>query len=202
MGGQNKCRPPSRALILLVVLIASLIGYLYLAHVTAPNNDVVAVPVHRIPAYHIIKADEFTTKVLDNNTLPSNAIHDISPYVNKSDYYCTLEPLEAEKPLLNDTLFNLQNLTEMDQIVVGIPATLATSLGGKLERGDVTDLIVPSVEGPWEIRNVQILDIIGNTSDNASAEFTIVVVLPRTSALRLINETDGNKAVSIRALEM
>jgi len=206
MSGQNKCRPLSMGSIVLAVLIAGLFGWLILAIVTgyfAQDNTNAAVPVHCIPAYHIITANEFTDKVLDNDTLPTNAIHNISPYVNESACYYTLEPLESDKPFSEDMLFGLQNLTDLDQAtVVGIPATLATSLGGKVQRGDVVELIVPGVEGnkPLEIENVHVLDIRGNTSNNGSAEFTIVAVLPRKSALRLINEAHGNRAFAIRAL--
>ncbi|HWQ19863.1 MAG TPA: hypothetical protein VN455_08810 [Methanotrichaceae archaeon] len=189
------------------VLVVGLLGGLFLnigpKTLWAPQDMDVAVPIHYIPAYHIITADEFTIKAVDNSSPTSKVISNISSYMNGSNYYCTLEPLKADEPVSEDKLFDLQDLTGLDRAtVVGIPANSATSLGGRLQRGDVVDLVVPRSDGraPLEVENVHVLDIRENASGNASDGFTIVAVLSRNSALQLINETRVSKATAIRAV--
>jgi hypothetical protein len=196
----------SMGFIVFAVLIAGLLGCLPLAFYPAyfaQDNSSAVVPVHRIPAYHIIQADDFTNKSLASDTLNDDAVGNISPYTKKDCSYITIEPLESDKPFSEDALFNIQNLTKLSRpTVMGIPATMATSLGGRIERGDVLELIVPGFKGRKQlmIEDIHVLDILGNASDNGSAQFTIVAVLPRESALQLINELHGDRASVIRDL--
>jgi hypothetical protein len=200
MMGQKPWLPINFGLIALIALLfgfvlAFVLGYLSLGTVDVP------VPIDRLPAYHILQANDFAEKSLDNRILAPKTIRNVSSYVNGTKFYCTLESLAADEPIMESNLIEVPNLTGLDNpIVVGVPTASSAALGGSLHQGDMIDLVIPGSGGNklQKIEDVQILDIKRNASNNGSGEFTIIVILERDDALSLINSSSHAQAYAIR----
>lgn len=149
----------------------------------APDQTYVNLPVpaKTLPAYRPIVTDDFAEKEMPEAQIPTDAVRQRDELIG----YCPLQPLIANQPISRSVLVEQKYLT--DTIAVGIQATPAMTLGGRLKAGDIADILLVSDEGAtsttlptsivWE--NILILDVRSVTaSDDRS--FVVVIALPKT----------------------
>jgi hypothetical protein len=138
------------------------------------------VPVKTLPAYRPIVTDDFAEKEMPEAQIPTDAVRQQDELIG----YCPLQPLIANQPVSRSVLVEQKYLT--DTIALGIQATPAMTLGGRLKAGDIADIALvsdgaaASTISPtpivWE--NILILDVRSVTaSDDRS--FVVVIALPK-----------------------
>jgi hypothetical protein len=139
------------------------------------------VPAKTLPAYRSIVTDDFAEKEMPEVQIPTDAVRQREELIG----YCPLQPLIANHPISRSVLVEQKYLT--DTIAVGIQATPAMTLGGRLKAGDIADIVLVSDEGAtsttlpssivWE--NILILDVRSVTASN-DYPFVVVIALPKT----------------------
>jgi hypothetical protein len=146
------------------------------------------VPVHDIPAYHLITTSDLTTKTLDTALVSSDVLDEETTIVN----HYAIETLTAGNLIRKDQvqpISDLQSIT--NTVVIGIPATQAMVLGGNLRASDVVDVIFapapsdaqPAPE-PTLFENLLVLDVksvpIEKAADSSQRHepYVVVVALP------------------------
>lgn len=139
------------------------------------------VPTKMLLAYRPIVADDFAEKEMPEAQIPTDAVRQQDELIG----YCPLQPLIANQPISRSVLVEQKYLT--DTIAVGIQATPAMTLGGRLKAGDIADILLVSDEGAtsttlptsivWE--NILILDVRSVTASN-DYPFVVVIALPKT----------------------
>jgi flagella basal body P-ring formation protein FlgA len=145
------------------------------------NNVHLPVPTTLLPPYRPILANDIAEKEIPEAQIPTDAVRQRDELTGR----CPLQPLTPNQPISRSILVEAKYLT--DTIAVGIQATPAMTLGGRLKAGDIADILLVSDEGAtsttlptsivWE--NILILDVRSVTALN-DYPFVVVIALPKT----------------------
>lgn len=150
----------------------------------SPHLVRLPVPATLLPAYRPIVANDIVEKEMPESQIPTDAVRQRDELTGR----CPLQPLPANQPISRSMLVEKKYLT--DTVAVGIQATPAITLGGRLKAGDIVDItLVPdggaasSTSGTpivWE--NILILDVRSVTAlDNYSP--VIIIALSKTQKM-------------------
>lgn len=152
------------------------------------------VPAKMLLAYRPIVADDFADKEMPEAQIPTDAVRQRDELIG----YCPLQPLIANQPISRSVLVEQGYLT--DTIAVGIQATPAMTLGGRLKAGDIADILLVSDEGAtsttlptsivWE--NILILDVRSVTASN-NYPFVVVIALPKRFEMEFATASSQTK---------
>lgn len=158
----------------------------------------VPVLVRDVPAYHVITANDVTTKTLEAKEVMTNTVRDAQKLIG----HYTLNALSMGKPVSENQIASVrdQNLIS-NTLAVAIPATSATILGGKLRAGDVVSLtIVPisdTTAAPTMVFDqVLVLDVSGSEKD-----IVVVLAIPSSRWLEYLSKTRNATLVIARRVE-
>jgi len=191
----------------LIAIVVGIIAGLMLAF--APGfllkYDEVWVAGDSLPACHLLSTSELKKTVMENDSIPSNAIRNITSNLSKGRHYCIIDPLEEDDFILEDNLVEIPNQSSLT--IVGVPASHASALGCSIKPRDTIALVAPgflsnnsSESKPWSIEDVTVLGILDNARSNGSEEYTLMVILPEDKALELINETTSKRAIALKKI--
>lgn len=186
-------------------LIVGILGGLILYLDPFSQQDEVWVADDSIPACHLLSTTDLKMTTMESDSIPSNAVRNITSNLSRGRFYCIIDPLEKDDFILDDNLIEIPNQSRLT--IIGVPASHASALGGSMKPNDTINLVVPRViynispePEPWSIINVTLLGVLDNPRDNASDEYTLIVMLPEEKALRLINETASMRAFAIKEI--
>jgi hypothetical protein len=158
--------------------ISGIAGARYLA--SARNPKVTAyVPTHDLPAFHRLLPEDIEPRVIPSDQLPGPAVRQdvLGRY--------TLVVASKGKPLRSDQLGPVVPAGALDgSVIVGMQAAHSVTLAGRLERGDVVDMLL-AAKDPTEIvpaqltlSSVLVLDIL--VEEQSANNDVVIVAVPLT----------------------
>jgi Flp pilus assembly protein CpaB len=167
-------------LVAIVAIPIGVIGAAYLFWHEARTNVSVPVPKQDLPAYHPIRPGDLVQKTYAARNLPANTFR--KPQEIAGRY--TLTQIPKQKPLMEKQLSSKVNPIYLaNTVVVGIPATPATTLGGSLQAGDIVDITFASAtakavssSSPIVFQNILVLDV--KPASQANSPSVVVIALP------------------------
>ncbi len=158
----------------------------------------VAVLTRDVPAYHIITANDVTTKTIEAREVMTNTVRDTQKLVG----HYSLTALSMDKPVVESQIASVRDPSLISNtLAVALPATSATILGGNLLAGDVVSLatvpITDTNSGPTLVFDaVLVLDI---KSTNMGT--VVMLAVPTNRWLEYLARTRNALVVVARKVE-
>lgn len=168
----------------------------------APSARAVPVPKTDLPAYHLLKATDLTTKTFGADSIPEDVLGSISDLIG----LYTLAPLAANKPITVGQLHTVPDLALISGTVsIGIPATPATAMAGNLQAGSIVDILLVPVNTamhpkptPSLFENILVLDVKSVAEGQkivdegiASYPYVVIIALPADRRLEFAGASSG-----------
>jgi Flp pilus assembly protein CpaB len=165
-----------------LLLAVGAIGAVYLGWHESKTHIVIDVPVRELPAYYQIKSSDLTEKNYLSRNLPSKTLKNAKEIIGRY----TLTNIPEKKPITEKHINSkIDSACLTDTTVVGILATLAMTLNGSLQAGDIIDItLVPaknktvSSSSAIVFPNILVLDVKLTPQGNTSSTSVIVIALP------------------------
>ena len=173
---------------LFLILTSGIAGAWY-ANKRADRKAVVLVAARNLSPFHQIRASDLEEAELATPSGPPG-IKQTSQAINRY----TLVMVPKGKPVVPDQLGPAMIAGTLRQsIIVGLDVSSSATLGGRLRRGLVSDLVLRSDKrglATVTLRRVRVLDVVPPT--RSSGRWTVVVAVPKAQRRSL--EHVGNAA--------
>ena len=191
-GRRNRYGLPPSYVIWLVVSAVALAGGLIVrqAHHEKPRSF--EVPIRNLPAFHIISARD--VRALQH--LPSRVPRDALTAANSVVGRVVLTELNANKPITGSELGPAVKGITGDLAVVGVPATAAMALDGRLTAGDRLGVFVASGRGRKPDTIAEVLSV--RRKNSGERPYLIIVSISRSTARAVIQGLSTGTAWIVR----
>ena len=150
------------------------------------------VPVHNLPAFHIISARDVRAVRLPSSQVPHDALATANSVIGR----VTLTEINAGKPVTESELGPVVNGLAGDLTVIGTPATAAMALDGRLSAGDRLGIFASKGAGEHPDAIALVLSV--DRINSSERPYILIVSIPSRTPRIVIERLSAGTAWIVR----